>query len=316
MVIVTKKIFIYYTNKGYGGYYLGSMRGKGSITRIFNQNKLLFNIQPMQEVTYTYIYSKNNTSRGIFDIGDNIEKDMREYRYNEGFSGREGALIALFASSNIDPPSDETVVQGDKSEENRYISNYWADWGGDVFDSWGNFFFYNESSGEYYFPLINPMNQPNGQIFPQTFNVFDKTFSMLHGFPVRGIFKFDISVNDPSYIFRFGLYGNFGSDTNSEPRLLTYTYSLNGKSITLYYLHNRETSKDTETIYVYFIPKLISQNNSPTFKLSNLVVVDDIQVGSIDNNSCISVPLSYGLIVYISRGQDVKEWIINDLGVN
>ena len=311
---------------GYGGYYLGSMRGKGSISRMFNscsrdtndpescRNKLLFNIQPPQP---TYIYSKNKTSRGIFDIGDNIEKDMRTQNYYDTFGAADSpALASLFVSSNIEPPSDETVVQGDKTEEDRYQSRYWSDWGGDVFDGWGNFFFYDESSGNYYYPLINPIDQPNGQLFPQTFNVFDKTFSMVHGFPVRGIFKFDISVNDPSYIFRFGMYGNFGSDSNSDPTMLTYTYYLKGKAITIYYLYNRETSKATETIYVYFIPKLISQNNSQTFKVSNIAVVDGEQISSIDNNSCISVPLNYGLIVYISRGQDVKEWIINDLGVN
>jgi hypothetical protein len=310
------------------GYYLGSMRGRGSVTRIYDycvrytgdhnscRNQILFGTPP-PIIQLKYIYSKNNTSRGIFDIGDNIDKDMRENIYNDSFSGdRLVELAALFVSSNIDPPSDDNVVQGDKSEENRYQSSYWADWSGDVFDSWGNFFFYNESSGNYYFPLINPINQPDGQLFSQTFNVFDKTFTMLQGFPVRGIFKFDITVNDPSYIFRFGCYGNFGSDSNSQSALLTYPYSKNGKSLTLYYFYNRELTKPTETIYVYFIPKLISQNNSQTFKVSNIIVVDDNQIGSIDHNSCISVPLSYGLIVYLSRGNDVKDWIINDLDIN
>jgi hypothetical protein len=260
-----------------------------------------------------YIYSKNITTGGCFDIGDNVIKDMSNKFFNEGFIPAD--FPNLFTAAGIMPPvndpvEDTNIVQGDKSEpDDRLISSGWQDWGGDVFDGWGNFFFYNVLSEQYYFPLINPQNEPNGQLFNQTFNVFDKTFSMIQGFPVRGIFKFDISVNDPNYLFRFGMYGNFGSDSNSQDELLTYPYSLNGKQLTLYYLYHRDTNIDTETVYVYFIPKLVSQNNSQTF-----FVGDDIV--TVDHNSCISVPVSYGVIVYISRGNDVRDWVINDLGIN
>ena len=302
---------------------LGSTRGIGSTTRIFNFCvahtgnpqfciNQIFSISPPPQLLY--IYSKNITTRGSFDIGDNVIKDMLNDEFQTIYSE---VLQKLFSDAGIPRPVNETepveytnIVQGDKSTADRIICSKWSDWGGDVFDGYGNFFFYDVLSEQYYFPLISPQNQPNGKLFSQTFNVFDKSFSMIQGFPVRGIFKFDISVNDPNYLFRFGMYGNFGSDSNSAANILTYPYSLNGKQLTLYYLYHRDKTKDTESVYIYFIPKLVSQNNSQTF------FAEDILEENSDENLSVSVPVSYGVIVYISRGNDVRDWVINDLGIN
>jgi hypothetical protein len=289
----------------------------GSTTRIFkfcNQNSPDLNVtfncvfnrtSPSPQL---YIRSKNNTTPGCFDIGDNLVKDMENRPYNQENIATVGLIIPIPF-----PTGDETeqgnIVQGDKSTAEIYISSYWNDWDGDVFDGWGNFFFFNQSLEQYYFPLINPQNQPNGQLFRQIFNVseWNQTFSMIQGWPVRGIFKFDISVEDPNFIFRFGAYGNFGSDSDSLNTLLTYPYTLNGNNLTLYYLYHRNATKDTETCYIYFIPKLIAQNNSLTFS-----GVDDI-INGVDYNFDVSVALKYGIIFYVSRGNDVKDWVINDL---
>jgi hypothetical protein len=130
---------------------------------------------------------------------------------------------------------------------------------------------------------------------------------MIQGFPVRGIFKFDISVDDPNFIFRFGAYGNFGSDSNSLNNILQYPYTLNGQNLTLNYLWHRDGEKDTETVYIYFIPKSIIQN----ILLSTFLSTDLID--TVDINFDVSVPLKYGVIFYISRGNDVRDWVINDL---
>lgn len=55
-----------------------------------------------------------------------------------------------------------------------------------------------------------------------------------------------------------------------------------------------------------------SQNNSQTFLPRE--IFEDTE--NKDSNSCISVLLKRGVIVYISRGNDVKDWVINDLGIN
>ena len=308
---------------------LGSTRGIGSTNRIFNfcvartSNpqfcfNQIFSIPPPPQLLY--IYSKNITTQGCFDIGDNLIKDM----LNQVFQTTDSQTFqTLFSDAgmqrpvNDDPVADTNIVQGDKSTDDRIVCSIWSDWGGDVLDFYGNFFFYDVLSEQYYFPLISPQNQPNGQLFNQTFNVFDKTFSMIQGFPVRGIFKFDISVNDPNYLFRFGMYGNFGSDSRSAANILTYPYSLNGKQLTLYYLYHRDSTIDTETVYIYFIPKLVSQNNSLTFFAEDILEEDPNNPGVYsDENLTVSVPVSYGVIVYISRGNDVRDWVINDLGIN
>ncbi len=256
-----------------------------------------------------YIRSKNNLTQGCFDIGDNIIKDMFNTIYFDGLDRDLVGIPIPFPTGDpyADPPISSNIVQGDKTD--KYSASIWSDWGGDVFDGWGHFFFYNELLQEYYFPLIYPQNQPNGQLFNQTFSVseWNQTFSMIQGWPVRGIFKFDISINDPNFIFRFGAYGNFGSDSDSLNNVLTYPYTLNGNNLTLYYLYHRDATKDTETVYIYFIPKLIAQNNSLTFESA-----DDTMTGE-DHNFDVSVALQYGVIFYISRGNDVRDWVINDL---
>lgn len=305
---------------------MGSTRGIGSTTRKFYYCKqhsdnpsLCINqfINIIPETPLLYIYSKNITSSNGFDIGDNIDKDMGNQQFrNTDSSGFQ----TLFSDAGLqrpvnDPVEDTNIVQGDKPDEYRFTASYWSDWGGDVFDGFGDFFFYDVLSQQYYFPLINPQNEQNGQLFSQTFNVFDKTFSMIQGFPVRGIFKFDITVNDPNYLFRFGMYGDFGSNGNTESENKSYPYSLNGKQLTLYYLYHRDKTKSTETVYIYFIPKLISQNNSKTFFAQD-AIIGVTPEETLDDNLTVSVPLSYGVIVYISRGNDVRDWVINDLGIN
>jgi hypothetical protein len=294
---------------------IGKLRNSlGSTTRKFkycNQNSPDLNVtfncvfnrtSPLPQL---YISSKNNITSGGFDIGDNVDKDMENGLYSDDLDTLLTIAIPFPTGDDIVPGN---IVQGDKTTGDKYYASSWSDWGGDVFDGWGNFFFFNELLQEYYFPLINPQNQPNGQLFRQTFNVSEwkQKFSMIQGWPVRGIFKFDISVEDPNFIFRFGSYGNFGSDSNSSNTVLTYPYTLNGKNLTLNYLWHRDITKPTETVYIYFIPKLIAQNNSQTFESTDLI-------DTVDRNFDVSVPLKYGVIFYISRGNDVRDWVINDL---
>jgi hypothetical protein len=92
------------------------------------------------------------------------------------------------------PFTPENIVAGDKTD--KLVASLWRDWGDDVFDDWGFFYLYDVESGKYYFPLIDPQNQSDGTIFTQIFNAFGRVFTIKQGYPVQGIFKFDISVND------------------------------------------------------------------------------------------------------------------------
>ena len=200
--------------------------------------------------------------------------------------------------------TDANIVAGDKSEGDRLLSSYWNDLGNDVFDDWGYFYLYDVESDKYYFPLIEPQNQDDGIITTQIFTAFGRTFTIKHGWCVQGIFKFDISVAD-SKPFRFGAYGNMGSDGDEFTEDLTYPYTIGSTALTLYYHHHSESGDDQEILYSYFVPKTISENSSQTYN----AYYDS------DDMSMISNAVTSGLIVYFSKTNDVKEWVADDLEI-
>ena len=251
--------------------------------------------------SYTLLYSKNNTTSGGFTVGEEVDKDMSNDDYNDEFDPQE--YPEYFPG--MAPFTNENIVVGDKLDEDRLLASKWDDWHDDVFDDWGYFYLYDVEQGKYYFPLISPQNQSDGQIYTQTFNAFGRTFTIIHGYPVQGIFKFDISVNDDKP-FKFGGYGNMGSDEDEVNTFLTYPYSIGSTNLILYYVKQQENGDDEEIIYTYCIPKKVSENNSQTYNL--------YQEPGEDDNSWMSKIVTNGLIVYFSKTNDVKEWVVNDLG--
>jgi hypothetical protein len=248
------------------------------------------------------LYSKNNTTNDGFTVGGEIDKDMDDEDYYEEFDPQD-YYPEFFP--NMAPFTDENIVAGDKDPGDRGLASFWDDWGDDIFDDWGYFYLYDVASGKYYFPLIDPQNQANGVLTTQTFNAFGRTFTINQGYPVQGIFKFDISVND-SAPFRFGAYGDMGSDGGEVIEYLTYPYTISSTNLTLHYMKHKEDGNNTEILYSYFIPKNLSQNSSTTYDYNN-----DGQ-----DDSLISKEVTNGLLVYFSKTNDVKEWVVNDLGLN
>jgi hypothetical protein len=159
----------------------------------------------------------------------------------------------------------------------------------------GYFYLYDVLTSKYYFLLFSPLNQDNGIINTQIFNAFNRTFTIKHGFHVQGIFKFDISVDD-NLLFRFGMYGDMGSDGDEISENLNYEYLLNNNDLTLYYHHHQE-------LYTYVILKNISENTSQTYTIN----YDG------DNMSLYSNEVTNGLLIYFSKGNNTIEWVINDL---
>lgn len=294
-------------------FYLGSTTGKGSTTRIYNFHKknsqeLFFNIQkkiipPTENIILpnTFLYSKNNLEPFDFIIGESVNKDMENGDYTYEFDPQN--FYPQFFPE-MQPFIDENIIAGDKSDDDRLMASYWNDLGNDIFDDWGYFYIYNIETGKYYFPLISPQNDDDRIIHTQTFNAFGRTFTIKHGFPVEGIFKFDISVND-NKPFKFGTYGNMGSDSDHINTDLIHSYTKSSINLNLYYVKQQENGDDREILYSYFIPKKISQNNNQTY---NLYQEDD-------DNSLISKEVTNGLIVYFSKTNDVKEWIANDIDI-
>jgi hypothetical protein len=245
--------------------------------------------------------SKNNTTDGGFTIGTEPDKDMDNNDYTAEFNPNN--YQAEFFPSMADF-IDENIVAGDKALDDRLTASYWDDLGNDIFDDWGYFYIYDVGSGKYYFPLFNPQNESDGTISTQTFNAFGRTFTISHGWAVEGIFKFDISVDD-ALPFRFGAYGNMGSDGDEITENLTYAYTVDSTPLTLYYHHHQEDGDSDEQLYSYWVPKRVSEGAAQTYA----VYYDG------DDMSMKSNEVTSGLIVYFAKENDVKEWVANDLEI-
>jgi hypothetical protein len=248
------------------------------------------------------IYQLNSYVNDEIVFGSYIEKDMDNELYTDEFNPYD------FQADYFPDMADfieENIVAGDKEESDRLIASYWDDLGDDIFDDWGYFYLYDVAQGKYYFPLISPQNQDDGIMTTQTFNVFGITFTIIHGFPVQGIFKFEITASDNTFQFKFGAYGNMGSDGDEENSHLTHSYVKNGQNMTLYYSKQQEEGDEDEILYSYFIPKKISENNAITYDL--------YQEPGNDDNSLMSKIVTGGLSVYFAKTNDTKIWVANDV---
>jgi hypothetical protein len=272
----------------------------GTIGYVYRKESYLKNyvseyIPPQSEL----IYSLNNTTEDGFTVGNTVQKDMYNNDYTSQFN--PDSYPDFFQNMT---PFEDNIVVGDKDPLDMHNASYWDDLGDDIFDNWGYFYLYDVESGKYYFPVINPQNQDNGVMTTQIFIAFGSVFTIIHGWSVQGIFKFDISVNN-NKPFRFGAYGDMGSDEDGNIEYLTQPYSLGSNNLTLFYFKNQEGSDDTEILYAYFIPKKIEQNSSVTY-----VHNYDGQIMSLKSNE-----ITQGLLVYFSKTNDVKDWVIHDLGI-
>lgn len=268
----------------------------GTIGFTARKEVFLKNFVPEPEL----IYSLNKTTADGLTIGYTVIKDMYNAGYTDEFYPNDYPEFFL----GMEPFVDSNIVTGDKDENDRLNASAWDDLGNDVFDDWGYFYLYDVYSGKYYFPLITPQNQADGVFSTQTFNAFGRVFTITHGWCVQGIFKFDISVND-NYPFRFGAYGNMGSDGDEVIEYLTQPYSLGSTELTLYYFKNQEDGDNIEILYAYFIPKNVQQNSVVTYE----------HVNDGDDMSLKSKEITKGLIVYFAKTNDVKDWVIHDLGL-
>jgi len=245
--------------------------------------------------------SKDNDTSGGFPIGGTVTKDMGDEDYTQEFD--PNIYQSEFFPGMADFV-DGNIVQGDKDSGDRLNASYWNDLGNDVFDDWGYFYIYDVESGKYYFPLINPQNQDDGIFTTQSFEAFGRTFTIRHGWAVEGIFKFDISVADDKP-FRFGAYGNMGSDGDENIEDLTHAYTASGTNLTLYYQRHAEDGDSNEILYSYWIPKAVSANAAQTYDFYN----------NSDDNSMMSKEVTGGVIVYFAKKNDVKEWVAADLEI-
>ena len=257
------------------------------------------------------------SAQNIFETASNIPFLNRIYPYNSILTGREpnkdmadDTYTREFTPfdfqgtffSDMSDFIDGNILAGDKSEENRLIASYWHDLGNDIFDNWGFFYLYDVSTGRYYFPLLTPQNQDDGIITTQIFLAFGRTFTLRHGWAAQGIFMMDWSVAD-SLPFRFGAYGNMGSDGHEETEYRTQPYTIEGSPRTLYYHRDAQSGSTSEILYTYFIPKEPTEATSTPYS----VVYDGTDMSMRTN------ALTVGVTIYFAKTYNVKKWVISEI---
>jgi len=261
--------------------------GEFKISRSLNYNggKLTFNFSS----SLTYIMSKNLTGTQGLTVGAVITKDMAT-------GAAPTQIIGDYTfPGTVSPPTSS--------------AQYWGDWGGDIFDSWGFFYLYNPQTDAYYTPILSPINQSDGTVTTQNFSAFGRTFTVNHGYVAQGIFKYTISVNDGAD-FVFGAFGDMGSDGSTQNTNISSSYTLDGQSFNLYY--NRNSGGGTEIFYTYIIPYELEKNkNSITYvKRSS---GPGVHSSALEVYSFYTVNVKGGVNVYFAKSNDVKDWVINDL---
>ncbi len=246
-----------------------------------------------------YILSNGYTASLGFTIGASISKTT-----SDGMNATS-SLVSV-------PPTTlgDYIYPGTSTPPTSGLQR-WSDWGGDIFDQWGHFYLYDVETNAYYIPLIHPINQADGVISTQTYSAFGgRTFTIKHGYPVQGIFKFDISVNDDKE-FVFGVYGDMGSDNFTQNTNLSSSFTLSGNSYNLYYNRNSDLGV-TERLYSYIIPYEQDKNkNISTYTKQNSG--PGANSGNLEIFSFYTKNLKRGVNIYFSKTNDVRNWVINDL---
>ena len=228
----------------------------------------------------SYLTSEGNTTDGGYTIGDSVNK-----------------TTATASKTTL-----SAYAPGGSFTANR---KYWTDWGDDIFDGWGFFYLYDPNEDNYLALNMADMEEADGVISQDEFTFNGRTFTVNYGYPVQGIFKIDITVDDRDSDFVFGMDGNLGSDSSTINSVLAADYTLNDQSFKLHYNSNYQGTYPPEKFYTYFVPYEPSKNKT-TRSYSKYLY-------SVDNLSLYSVPVKRGITVYVAKHNDVKDWIINDL---
>jgi hypothetical protein len=228
---------------------------------------------------FKYIVSAGQTTAGGHQIGDTINKDMQ---------------VSTFSYQSSGTPNNTSF---------NLTASYWDDWGEDIFDNWGYFYLYDPGVGNYLGLEFTNVNQADGIFNEQVFSFNGRTFTIIQGYPVQGIFKFEIRVND-DLPFVFGEAGNMGSDGSTQNFDRSYSYTLDGVNLTLWYNENNQVGNPPEKFFSYYVPFVVDENATKTYT--------DVLLGS-DNLYLYSRQCINGLTVYHSKEFDVKEWVVYDL---
>lgn len=188
----------------------------------------------------------------------------------------------------------------------------WQDWSGDYFDDWGEFYIFNPADQTASYISFSTINGADGTFFTETQTHHSKTFKIVHGWAVRGIFKLDVAcTSDDTFQFALGHFGNMGSDSSTNNSDLTHTASWG----TLHY--NFNTDGGSENFYTHVIPKKKTDNDSINVDTSGLFTA----IFSSDRLAIWTGYFTHGFTCYYIKGSNnstgaMAEWVANDIALS
>jgi hypothetical protein len=255
-------------------------------TGIYYDNKSIYRAYLDESIVWSleYIRSQNKTITDGLSVGTIV---------NKTFDTANKKTLAAYLPGNVDFEASRS---------------YWPDWGDDIFDSWGFFYLYDVVENNYRAIVLTEMDSADGVQNTATFSLNGVTYTVKYGYPVQGIFKFDVTSSDRNREFVFGFDGNLGSNGTTTNSNLSQAYTLEEQSLNLHYNYNYQGSLPSENFYTYFVPYERSKNKSTRPFVRYLYGTDNLALHS--------VGLKKGVTVYISKQNDSKDWIINDLEIS
>ena len=250
---------------------------------------------------------------------------------SKGLTGAQGfTLRTRFVAKDMSTGAVTAIPSGANPKNPAGIMNAptgqvhtWSDWSNDIFDTWGRWYIYDTSTGLAEHIQLGTQNGPDGTVYTETQTHHSKTFTIIHGWVVEGIFKVDVECSDDTFQFSIGMYGNMGADggnTNSDHQ---YTASW-GK---LSYNFNRDGAI-SDPLFIHFIPKQVTFNAGITLSGTNFTTnLNTGTVGATDNMYVWSDPLKIGAIMYFVKAlpavgadasltieqRSMAEWVANDI---
>lgn len=219
---------------------------------------------------------------------------------SKNLTGNQGRTVGTSASSDMSTSSSSASYNRYTFPGGRY---YFNDWGGDAFDGYGNWTLETSDGQKMAIPLGTGL--PVNTLYTNSFTFAGASWQVTYGFAARGIFRLDVrQVSGTPVQFRLVLGGNWGSDGGEYYSYYKRTFvgQLSGKVRTIWYKMHDDNSSDPK-VWQYFIPYDADASNNQTYT----------HYYSGDNEYVTTIWCYKGINFYMSKDNDVIDWIINDL---
>lgn len=206
---------------------------------------------------------------GVLDVFTSRSANLGEQTNNTNGFGTLGLTVGDSATLDLQYVSSFNVpTYGSPSGSGYTLTNSyrWSDWGGDIFDGWGYFHIFDQSSQIGVIPMnTSETLGASFEDYQRWLGPSGKYYQMRKAWLTNGICRMMVTCEDPEWQFRVVMGGNMGSDglTSGYYGSLSNRSQPSGYSGSLPWIQNHYSTdiSATEARIHYFRNY---QSNSPT----------------------------------------------------